>query len=218
MSKLSIKSKVVRVAWNKKDNITYKSELPKDIEALEPYINDNTSILHQHTCGYKWAVKPTNILQGKGCPKCSKVQRTDIEYQALVPEDIEVLEKYTRVDVKLLHRHTICGHEWYVIPHSILRGSSCPNCSKTGFNTGKLAITYLVYFHALGIYKVGITNRTVKERFQSEPQPYKVILERHFEKGVDARDLETKWLKNLKPLLYNTTELKDGNTETFIYD
>ena len=73
MSKLSIKSKVVRVAWNKKDNITYKSELPKDIEALEPYINDNTSILHQHTCGYKWAVKPTNILQGKGCPKCSKV-------------------------------------------------------------------------------------------------------------------------------------------------
>ncbi len=42
-------------------------------EVLEDYVNNHTKILHKHkTCGYRWLVVPTSILNGNGCPKCSK--------------------------------------------------------------------------------------------------------------------------------------------------
>ena len=97
----------------------------------------------------------------------------------------------------------------------MLLGRGCSKCAKGGFKPTKPATTYLIHFPELDLYKVGITNRTVKERFCQEPQPYEVILERHHTKGTDARKLETEWLSNLKPLLHNTNELTSGNTETF---
>ena len=138
-------------------------------------------------------------------------------YIQRLPKDIKSLEEYIDTKAKILHKHN-CGHEWRVAPHDILRGNSCPACADSSFKLGKPAMAYLIHFYALGIYKVGITNRTVKKRFLQEEQPYEVILERYFEKGSKAKELETIWLSNLKPFLYNTNELKDGNTETFIYD
>lgn len=39
---------------------------------LEKYKNAKTPILCRHKCGHEWYISPTNILQGKGCPKCKK--------------------------------------------------------------------------------------------------------------------------------------------------
>jgi predicted nucleic acid-binding Zn-ribbon protein len=144
--------------------------------------------------------------------------KTDEMYRAEVPEGYRVLEEYLGANIKILHQHEVCGHLWAVKPNGLLSGYGCPKCATSGFQPNKSAITYLIYFHALDTYKVGITNRSIKARFSEEPQPYEVILERHFDKGKEAKELETKWLNNLKPFLYNTNELKSGNTETFIYE
>ena len=196
----------------------YKAGLPKDIEVLEEYVNSSTKILHKHSCGFEWKIVPNSIHRGRSCPKCSSAAvKTTEKYKTELPEDIEALEEYINSYTKILHKHS-CGHKWAIRPSSILSGSGCPKCAKTGFKSTTAGTTYLVYFYALGIYKVGITNRTVKERFNEELQPYDIILERHFNKGKDAKELETEWLDNLKPFLYNTNELKSGNTETFIYE
>ena len=36
--------------------------------------------------------------------------------------DYECLGEYVGSKVKTLHRHKICGYEWYVIPNSLLTG------------------------------------------------------------------------------------------------
>jgi len=56
----------------KKTTEQYKAELPPDTTVLEEYINNNTKILHKHSCGYIWSVAPSHILRGIKCPKCSK--------------------------------------------------------------------------------------------------------------------------------------------------
>jgi len=142
-------------------------------------------------------------------------RKTIEDYKKEIPEDIEVLEEYINNCTNILHEH-FCGYKWRARPKDILRGRGCPKCAKYGFNINKPAIVYLVHFYALDIYKIGITNNTIKKRFEQEFQPYKIIFYREFEKGQEAKNLETEWLNNLKPLLYNTGELKSGNTETFI--
>lgn len=49
------------------------ANINKDIEVLEDYINNNTSILHKHVvCGTEWKARPRDILQERGCPRCAK--------------------------------------------------------------------------------------------------------------------------------------------------
>ena len=37
---------------------------------------------------------------------------------------------YQTAHKHILHRHSICGHQWFIKPNSILQGSKCPNCYK----------------------------------------------------------------------------------------
>jgi len=144
----------------------------------------------------------------------NKVRKTYEQYSNEIPKEFKVLEPYKNNRTSILHQHT-CGHTWKVRPSHILRGSGCPKCTKHGFNPGKPAIAYLIHFYALGIYKIGITNRSVEARFKSEPQPYEILMVRRFEKGEEALNIEREWLDNLKHYLYNSGELLSGNSETF---
>ena len=59
---------------NLKTHEQYKRELPKAYTVLETYINSKTKILHRHkVCGYEWSTRPSNILQGSGCPVCQHI-------------------------------------------------------------------------------------------------------------------------------------------------
>jgi len=205
-------------SWALKDPSTYVEELRgTEYSALEPYVLSSVKILHEHSCGYQWQATPNNILKGQGCPRCSKwaVKPEQVYVEELKETDFELLDTYTSGESKTLHRHIVCGHEWEVRPHDILEGQGCPNCGGVGFRSNKPGTTYLVHFTDLSLYKVGITNRTVQARFQSEPQPYEVIFTRYFENGEEALKLERLLLKNIKHLKVNTKLLVSGNTETF---
>ena len=155
---------------------------------------------------------------GHGCPICGGSKRLNTkEYQNKVSKDIQVLGTYKNNYTKILHKHA-CGFEWLAQPRNILQGQNCPKCSKSGFKANNPAILYLIYFPALKLYKVGITNRSIKQRFKNEKYYYEIVFYRIFSKGLEARALETKWIKNLTPYMYNSEELHDGNTETFYYE
>mgnify|MGYP003304497035 CR=1 FL=1 len=78
--------------------------------------------------------KPYSILQGNHCPKCSTRRKSHEQYvRELLLENpnIEVLGEYTNANTNILHRCTICGHEWMVKPNHLLHGLGCPSCKET---------------------------------------------------------------------------------------
>lgn len=162
-----------------------------DYWPLEQYQNNQTKILHECLEGHKWKVQPSSILRGHGCPYCvGNARKTTEEYRIQIPEGYELLEPYVTNKTPIRHRHTECGQAWRVQPSNILGGSGCPNCASYGFNPGKPAILYYVCFDET-YYKLGITNRSVSERFSREKGiSIKTVWEKYFDTGADALALE----------------------------
>lgn len=48
-----------------------------------------------------------------------------------INKNIKVVGKYDGANKKILHKCLIDGYEWYVTPHNILKGRSCPKCSNS---------------------------------------------------------------------------------------
>lgn len=55
----------------KKTTEQYYAELPEQITCLENYDGAHKPIKHKCNQGHEWLGRPTNILSGQGCPKCS---------------------------------------------------------------------------------------------------------------------------------------------------
>lgn len=91
------------------------------------------------TCGNEWEAQPYAVLhyQSLGCIKCrdkdqgKRKRKTHDQYTkelSLVNPNIEVIESYQTARTKILHRCKLCGHEWSVVPYSLLHGTGCPIC------------------------------------------------------------------------------------------
>lgn len=48
------------------------------IVALDKYVRSYTRLRFKHTCGHVWEALPSNILKGRGCPKCKNRMKTAV--------------------------------------------------------------------------------------------------------------------------------------------
>ena len=118
-------------------------EINKNIEILGEHINDKTKIKCRCKIdGYEWEATPSNLLSGKGCPKCyeniKKLTHEEfINRMKEINNNIEVLEEYTDNKTKIKCRCKKDGYEWEVIPNSLLRGIGCPKCAGKNKKTTK---------------------------------------------------------------------------------
>lgn len=110
------------------------AKMHPNIEVIGTYIDAKTHILHRckiDDC--EWYAKPNNILNGKGCPRCSKKERRTHERYVVevanINPDIEVVGKYVNARTPILHRCKIDGYEWTAAPFSILQGHGCSMCT-----------------------------------------------------------------------------------------
>lgn len=109
-----------------------------NIEVVGQYVNAKTPISHKCLMhDMEWMASPTNILNGKGCPKCANEKRhkamsgTHEEYVKEVERinrDIIVLGIYVNARTPILHKCKIDEYEWVTSPDHILRGHGCPKC------------------------------------------------------------------------------------------
>lgn len=84
-------------------------------------------------------------------------------------------------------------------PGNHLQGHGCHCCAKSGFNVNKSAILYYLEIDNGTAYKIGITNRTVKERFSNtDLKKIKILKLEHFNLGKEALIKEQKILKEIK--------------------
>ena len=116
-----------------------------------------------------------------------------------------------------------CKKEIDIRFRHLMDGHSCYDCSledNTYFDRNKPAILYYVRF-SLGsdvVYKIGITNRTVSERFRYDCYPMVTLLEEKFDIGKDAEIKETAILRRFDSFRRDFGFLRYGNTECFTED
>lgn len=164
------------------------------------------------------------LRAGNRCSICSTE-----EYKHLGPEFIKELKsegykpledyKNSKTEIRC-----ICpkGHYWAVSRKHWLKGYRCRYCSGNSFNPNEPATLYYVKFNTnFGVlYKIGITNRSVKVRFKFEQIPYNIIWTKRFKIGSDAYVEEQNILSNFKAFKYTGEKVltSGGNTELFIKD
>ena len=184
----------------KKTHSEYESELFEreiDFFPLEEYSGKDTPILHECLKGHIWKARPGHILKGHGCPDCAGNRRkTDAEYkQQLQGRPLLCVDTYQSDNKVALHKCLKCNHKWKATPSCVLRGTGCPMCNTGSFDKEKPGRVYHVSLEAgdLGrLYKIGITNNTVRERFKQDWNRLQMnlIWELEFEKGENAFHLE----------------------------
>ena len=106
-------------------------------------------------------------------------------------------------------------------PEHHRRGSGCPACTASGFNPLKPGLLYYVRVYTTSgpLYKIGITNRTVKDRFGPDMPLITVLKTWHYDVGADAYQAEQSILKlNSAHKYYGVNVLRCGNTELFTRD
>ena len=109
--------------------------------------------------------------------------------------------------------------EFEQMPSKHLNGSGHPNRAHFGFNINLPAVLYYLKVQGGKGYKIGITNRTVAERFVGENDKIDVVKTWYYENGKEARDKEQEVLSEYKSMKYiGKPLLNSGNTEIFTKD
>ena len=187
-------------------------------------------VKHKHrigcnTCDYEWSVTIGGVLGNKGCPKCSNrlkisVEDTKVELEKL---GITVLSNdYIEKDRLLVQCKY--GHQWEASRHNLVNhGRGCPICCTAGFKYDIPATLYYLVVKHCGqtLYKIGVTNRTVSERFcNTDLDKITVLRTLEFDTGQKAFDLEQYYLHLFQDCRYKGEDVlkSGGNTELFTND
>lgn len=71
-------------------------------------------------CGYEWTARPDHILDGTGCPKCTRSLKKENDSfwseVSKVNKEIIPMSNYVNSKTKILCRCRNCGNEWFGIP------------------------------------------------------------------------------------------------------
>lgn len=172
-------------------------------------------------------VRANQHLSGQDCNKCLTELKTSntkefIEKAKQIHGD---LYKYHKVKYKtsVLKIEILCSrctNFFKLRPADHLSGTGCPRCAKYGFDQTKPAILYYLKIttdDGKVLYKIGITNRTVNERFRiRDLNKIEVVKQEEFAIGLDALVKETEIKRKFKQFKYKGPNiLSSGNTELF---
>lgn len=172
--------------------------------------------------------------RGTGCPLCG---RDAINQSKIKSKEQFIIEankihsgKYDYSNMNYKNTFTkisiICPvhGEYLKVPSTHLLGQGCPSCSGRGFNQNKPAYLYYLKITTINnqvFYKIGITNRTVEERFRLDYLiKIEIIKQKLYSKGQEALDWETKLKRMYKQYQYKGPDIlkSGGNTELFTED
>ena len=191
--------------------------------------NMTTPITVTHKCGYTFTTTPASHLTTTTCMQCSiaklashskAVSQTAKEkFYAKYADTYEFISSYTKARFPITVKHKKCGHIFTTTPDN-LKVERCPSCADHGFNPSLPAILYYLSIDNGMYYKIGITNRSVKERFTSmDLQKITILKEWAYPSGALAYSKEQQILTQFSTYKANTPGiLSSGNSEIFTID
>ena len=171
--------------------------------------------------GHEHFISWSSFSRGSTCGICSGRVLPHEEVEAAF--DAEGYTLKSKYESALRKLNFICpaGHHDSRTWASFKRGSRCSTCNPSGYDNKKPGILYYVRFTLPSrdcIYKIGITNQTVKKRFAGEKTPYTIVWQQRFKDGKIPQQMEREILKKHKKFKYNGNDLISGNTECFTRD
>ncbi|WP_394389223.1 hypothetical protein [Shewanella woodyi] len=201
------------------------------------YMGVNVLRVHKcKSCGHIGEMKPDNFWHNeRGCPICGAKKASQskrLNNRLRAPERDQAMPHYktyppvTEYIGAFEHRThlcKICGYEGKMIPNNFYRGRGCPICADSGFDKEKPAILYYLKVEVdlnLILYKIGITNKTVKERYNnSDLSKITIIKTWRYQVGKDALLAERKIKDTHSFHKYKGIKvLQSGNSELFTKD
>ena len=138
--------------------------------------------------------RPHDHLNGRGCPKCGdrKLELDDVIIQFnKIHNNKYNYDKCNYINTRTKIKITCPYHGVFLqTPNSHKQGHGCPKCNKVGgysfklFNKGvydksKPSVLYLLKFYNKDevFYKIGITTRSIKQRYHGEKNyAYDIVL------------------------------------------
>jgi len=119
---------------SKEEFLRRVSDTNSNLELISEYVDTHTKVkMRCNTDGYEWNVIPSDIFEGKHCPRCSKRERKTTErfvYEmAIINPNIEVIGKYVNSSTKIHCKCKVDGFEWDASGNSLLMGHGCPMCA-----------------------------------------------------------------------------------------
>lgn len=191
-------------------------------------------VIHCNSCNKEFMQVASIHLSGSGCPKCSHDRGMD-KQRSSTAEFISAAKlihnndlDYTKTTYgknnseKVIVTCSICKKDCLIAPFSLLAGKK-PTCDcdkHYGFQDCKPGMLYYLSINNGQAYKIGITNRDVKSRYnKSDLSKITVLHTWSFLKGSDARAFETGILDKFKVYKYTGPDLlTSGNSELFSID
>jgi len=177
---------------------------------------------------------PYQHLQGQGCPTCGReiianARRLDTEQFITKANAVHGVGTYdySKVNYTTQNKQVeiICKFHgsFMQLANTHLQGHSCPGCCRQGYDKTKPgSLYYLEVETSTGemLYKIGITNRTVKKRYSKiDRDKITMLFTKYFDNGADALRWETLILRAYKEHKYfGDSILESGNSELFTID
>lgn len=167
-------------------------------------------------------------IAGRGCQQCAN-ERQRSGKQKFIENAITKHEDkydYSKVKYETAHKKVIIicpiHGEFKQTANNHITGQGCPSCGQSGFDPIKPAILYYVRINKDNdvFYKIGVTNRTIEERFKCEKLEVIELQKWEYEFGRDAVEKETQIKKMFKNNLFDGLPIMRsvGNTEVFDFD
>lgn len=197
------------------------------------YVNNKTKVTIVCQEHGEFQQKPDKHLAGHHCPKCaniniSKAQRDTLE-EFISKAKLVHGDKYDYSKVVYTNNKTkviiICKEhgEFKQKAENHINQQGCPSCAKCGFDQTKPGILYYLKITTDDnqvLYKIGITNRTVNERFQlKDLAKIEIVKQKLYDNGAEALEWETKLKRLYKQYQYKGPDiLSSGNSELFTED
>ncbi len=210
----------------------FKIRLKKNNVILKNSINFvELSNVYEFTClkcKSDWKEVASKCLKRNSCPKCkiranTKTNEMYLSELNITNSKLMPIEKYQTAVKKIKHKCLNCGFIWKISPNNALSGRGCPKCSTGGiFNKKTKILLYYIHFPQYNVYKIGITSKTVKDRFMLDYNAgikIDIIKQIYFSTPFLARNVEKSILENLVKNKYKGKKFlrSGGETECF-YD
>ena len=217
------------IRFSTKDFITKAKSIHGDIYDYSKveYVQNRQAIIIVCKVHGEFLQVPHTHTLGSGCTKCRNERLSDTSEQ-FIEKAVKIhgeLYDYSKVIYKNNLTKVIIGckkcGDFEQTPGNHLAGKHCRKCRSHGFDVDKPAILYYVKVirDTQTFYKIGITNKTISERFGRDMQYITVLQSYSYKTGKDAYNEEQKMLLKYKHLRYKQQDiLISGNTEMFTKD
>jgi hypothetical protein len=168
----------------KQEDINKVADL-KGLKLLSPYVDAQTKMKFTCSKGHQGEILWNKLSMGRGCGECYK--------ESLVTDE-DVLTNIRARNWKLRSPFVpgekikfTCenGHNHSITWANLKNNVGCGRCRSTGYNPARSGILYYIRFDlpGLSLWKIGITNKSVKIRFAGEQTPYSILWQERYEDG-----------------------------------